>query len=273
MTGTGPGRRRSRGGAWTWRPSGLRPRCLSRGRRDDRGETLAWRPSGLRPRCLSRGRQDDRGGAWTWRPSGLRPRCLSRGRRDDRGETLAFLVLWPALIVAILLLLVHAFIVTNARSEAEVAASAGLRAAWRSAANSDFHTEPDSSNAYTLPEPHPDVRAMAEAAQDAVARAAATEGGWRWWTPGVAEVQSDWCSTDIPAPGDPDVPGDRPTGNEAGWVRVVVSGEVYGPLAALWPDRLDRVYSVATGPAILVPPERTDEARPPLVVPADLPPC
>ena len=98
--------------------------------------------------------------------------------------------------------------------------------------------------------------------------AAATEGGWRWWTPGVADVQSDWCSDVVP--GDPDVPGDRPIGKEAGWVRVVVSGEVYGPLAALWPDRLDRVYSVATGPAILVPPEGPDQDRPPLVVPTDL---
>ena len=40
-----------------------------------------------------------------------------------------------------------------------------------------------------------------------------------------------------------DVAGDRPRDKQAGWVRVVVSGEVYGPLAALWPDRLDRVFS------------------------------
>ena len=52
----------------------------------------------------------------------------------------------------------------------------------------------------------------------------------------------------------------------------LTQGEVFGPLAALWPDRLDRVYSVATGPAILVPPEGPED-RPPLVVPADLPTC
>ena len=85
--------------------------------------------------------------------------------------------------------LVHAFIVTNARAEAEVAASQGLRSVWRAAADSDFLTDPiDSSMGYTGTDPHPAVLDMAEAAKDAVARAAATEGGWRWWTPGVAEV-------------------------------------------------------------------------------------
>ena len=62
-------------------------------------------------------------------------------RRDDTGETLGLLVLWPALIVGILLLLVHAFIVTNAQSEAQVAASRGLRSAWRFSANEDFLNE------------------------------------------------------------------------------------------------------------------------------------
>ena len=62
--------------------------------------------------------------------------------RNDNGETLAFLVLWPAMFVAILLLLVHTFIVVNAQAEAEIAASAALKAAWRSAAGSDFLTVP-----------------------------------------------------------------------------------------------------------------------------------
>ena len=84
---------------------------------------------------------------------------------------------------------------------------------------------------------------MAAAAEDAVARAAATDGGWRWWTPGAAEVQSNWCG-----PQDEDT---RPGQGDPGWVRVVVSGEVFGPLAALWPNRLDRVYAAATGPAII----------------------
>ena len=201
--------------------------------------------------------------------------AAARSARGDSGETLALLVLWPALLVAILLLLVHAFIVTNAQAEAEVAASAGLRAAWRSAANEDFLSAVDASDRYTDDpyvglETHPRVIEMAEAAQDAVARAAATDGGWRWWTPGAAEVQSNWCHPYSP---DPDVPPgrQRPGHGDPGWVRVVVSGEVFGPLAALWPNRLDQVYAAATGPAVITSAQPT--GGPPQQVPADLPAC
>ena len=166
-----------------------------------------------------------------------------RVARGDRGDTLAFLVIWPTLFVAILVLLVHAFIVSNARAEAEVAASAGLRAAWRSAADADFLHEPGTARPYLGETPHPAVREMSNSVKDAVARVAAEEEGWRWWTPGVAEVRSDWCTVDPAArPSDPADPG---------WVRVVVSGEVFGPVAALWPSRLARVYAVATGPAVI----------------------
>lgn len=188
------------------------------------------------------------------------------GRRDERGETLALLILWPMLLVAVLLLLVHAFIVANAQSEAEVAASSGLRAAWRSAANEDFLSVRDAGGTYTAAEytlstTHPAVLEMASAAQDAAARAAATKTGWRWWTPGATVVHSDWCRP---------VPADRPGQGESGWVRVVVSGEVFGPLAALWPNRLDRVYAAATGPAVLLSPQQGQQD---LEVPADLPEC
>lgn len=149
--------------------------------------------------------------------------------RDDSGETLAFLVVWPTLIVAILVLLVHTFIVVNAQAEAEVAASAGLRAAWRSAAASDLRTQPDA------------VAGMASEAKDAAASVAGRGEGWRWWTPGATEVRSDWC----------DEPAGLPGPGEAGWVEVKVEGEVFGPMAALWPGRLDRVYAVAAGPAVL----------------------
>ena len=201
-----------------------------------------------------------------------RRRSDIQGRRDESGETLALLVVWPALLTAILLMLVHAFIVTNARAEAELAASQGLRSAWRAAAESDFLTKPgiDPPVDYTDDEPHPDVLAMAEAAKDAVARTAATEGGWRWWSPGAAELRSDWCHPYTPL--DPNlVPGQhRPLGDQTGWVRVVVSGEVYGPLAALWPNRWDQVYASAQGPAILVAPDRANRG---FVVPAQLPAC
>lgn len=231
---------------------------------------------------------------WPPRRPRLRPAPARRARtrrgdrgRDERGEsgeTLALLILWPMLLVSILLLLVHAFIVTNAQSEAEVAASAGLRAAWRTAANEDFLSVRDPGGAY-LPDPygqitnpgtwddpghgapHPAVLDMARAAEDAAARAAGTRTGWRWWTPGATAVYSDWCSTDPDF--DPDV-ADRPGQGESGWVRVVVSGEVFGPLAALWPDRLDRVYAAATGPAVLLSPQQGQRD---LRVPADLPVC
>ena len=210
-----------------------------------------------------------------------RPRRPRRdaGDRGDRGETLALLVLWPALLVAILLLLVHAFIVTNAQSEAEVAASAGLRAAWRRAANEDFLSALNADGEYTdtpytdpdlHADPHPMVLEMARDAQDAVARAAATDAGWRWWTPGAAEVQSDWCDDGV---GRPDVADDRPGHGEAGWVRVVVSGEVFGPLAALWPDRLDTVYAAATGPAVLATARDGPQSVSSQQVPAYLPTC
>lgn len=160
----------------------------------------------------------------------------TRKRRDDRGETLAFLVMWPVLIVAILLLLVHTFIVVNAQAEAEVAASEGLRAAWRAAAATD------------LAEPG-EAQEMANAAKDAAARVAGQGDGWRWWTPGATEVRSDWC-WDLGLPTHPQHPNNPP--GQAGWVQVKVQGEVFGPMAALWPGRLDQVYAVANGPAVLI---------------------
>ena len=163
------------------------------------------------------------------------------GERSNQGDTLAFLVIWPTLLMAILVLLVHAVIVSTARAEAEVAASAGLRAAWRTGA--DFLHEPGTTSRYVGEAPHPAVREMVAGVRDAVAGVAAEEGGWRWWTPGVAEVRSDWCAAD---------PAARPSGpTDPGWVRVVVSGDVVGPVAALWPNRLARVYAVATGPAVI----------------------
>ena len=210
---------------------------------------------------------------------GMRPgTSTARGRRDERGETLALLVVWPALITAILLMLVHAFIVANARAEAEVAASEGLRSAWRAAAHSDFAGDPaNPGNPYTGTEPHPEVLAMAEAAKDAVAQAAATKQGWRWWSPGAAEVHSDWCYDYRmpPPPGQPRPAGlvrgqYRPFEGETGWMRVVVSGEVYGPLAALWPNRWDTIYAAAQGPAVLMAPA---DASVGLTVPAQLPAC
>ncbi len=158
--------------------------------------------------------------------------------RAERGDTLAFVILWPTMIVAILLLLVHTFIVVNAQAEAEVAASAALRAAWHSAAGSDFLTNPDTGS---LSDPHPNVLKMANDAKDAAARVAGTSGeGWRWWTPGAVEVRSDWCQQST-----------RPGRGEAGWVEISVQGAVHSPLAALWPNRLDRVYAIAAGPALL----------------------
>ena len=183
-----------------------------------------------------------------------------RAGRNDNGETLAFLVLWPALFVAILLLLVHTFIVVNAQAEAEIAASAALRAAWRAAEGSDFLTVPVAqgqavtelyTDTVTPPaEPHPQVLDMANAAKDAAATIAGQQQGWRWWTPGATEVRSDWCGSN---------PAQWPGRGQSGWVQITVEGEVFGPMAALWPGRLDRVYAVATGPAVLNNTLETDD--------------
>ncbi|WP_423917467.1 hypothetical protein [Candidatus Poriferisodalis sp.] len=200
-----------------------------------------------------------------------RSRGAARSSRGDSGESLALLVVWPALLTAILLMLVHAFIVANARAEAEVAASEGLRSAWRAIADADFSRDPTNpAFLYVGADPHPEVQTMVDAAEAAVAQAAATKEGWRWWTPGAAEVRSDWCH---PYPVTPPVgpPGSfRPFEGDTGWLRVVVAGEVYGPLAALWPNRWDTVYSVAQGPAVLAAPAASD---PGLIVPAELPAC
>ena len=190
------------------------------------------------------------------RPSAPSPLIVStapsrrRTRRDERGETLPLLIIWPVLLVAIMLLALHAFILSNAQAEAAVAASVGLRAAWRAAAESDLSTLDISTSEFAGPNfPEtllnelisPEVVRMSTWAKAAVASSAAGDSqSWRWWRNDVAEVQSDWCAPE---------PEDRPARGEAGWVRVTVSGEVLGPLAALWPDRFDRVYAVAEGPA------------------------
>ena len=147
--------------------------------------------------------------------------------RDDRGDALAVVVVWPVLLVATVVLCAHAFVVAGARSEAEVAASEGLRAAWQQSAIA--HPTQDQGSA------------MARAAEDAAANVAGQGAGWRWWQPDSAAVRSDWCAP----------PGEQPAPDRAGWIRVLVTGEVVGPLAALWPDRLDRVYAAAEGPAVL----------------------
>ena len=200
-------------------------------------------------------------GEWSERTGSPR----SARRRGERGDTLGLLVLWPGLIVAILLLMVQAFIMTNAQSGAQIAASEGLRAAWRFAAEVNFNFD-DARLPYEEDAPHPDAHQMAEAARDAVARAAGAGDGWRWWSPGATRVDSNWCSHGYP--GDPENLADRPDRTETGWVRVTVTGEVWGPLAALWPNRLDRVYAVAEGPALLD--SGLDAAAP---RPGALPPC
>ncbi len=176
------------------------------------------------------------------------PRRRDR-RRDERGETLPLLIIWPTLLVAIMLLALHAFIVSNAQAEASLAASVGLRAAWRAAAEADLGALDISPGVSGLP-PAEALRMSAAAAAAVAASAAGDAQAWRWWTSQVVEVQSDWCA---PAadPADPDAVK-RPGRGEAGWVRVTVAGEVLGPLAALWPDRFDRVHAVAEGPARFV---------------------
>ena len=182
---------------------------------------------------------------------------------------LPLLILWPGIVVLLLILAAHAFLVTGARAHADAAASAGLRAAWEAAGTAGFAYADDGSP-YMGSEPHPRASVMSAAAHDAVARAASgSAAGWRWWTPGAVTVRSDWCHSGADA-------GLRPGPGEPGWLRVTVSGDVFGPFSALWPGRLDRVHAAAAGPAVLVP--RALESTGvdggwPASVPTDLPEC
>lgn len=174
------------------------------------------------------------------------------GRRccGERGDSLAFVVVWPLLVVAAVVLVAQALIVSNARAQAESAASAGLRAAWRHSAV--VHPGADQGSA------------MAEAALDAAAAVAGSSSGWRWWRPGAATVHSDWCSG----------PGSQPAAQRHGWVRVVVTGEVVAPLDALWPEHSSRVSAAAAGPAVLSGrPDPSTLPHNPATVPADLAAC
>ncbi|WP_419840933.1 hypothetical protein [Candidatus Poriferisodalis sp.] len=182
-----------------------------------------------------------------------------------RGEVLPFVILWPALVVLMVLLVVQAFLVTGARAQAEAAASAGLRAAWHTVGVSGLAHADDGSE-YTGADPQPLTRKMAAAAEDAVARVAADGDGWRWWTPGATEVRSDWCHSGASA-------HLRPVPGEHGWLRVEVSGDVFGPFSALWPGRLDRIHAAAAGPAVLVPQAADSDAGQAPAVPVELPAC
>ncbi|WP_428118623.1 hypothetical protein [Candidatus Poriferisodalis sp.] len=170
----------------------------------------------------------------------------------------------------LLLLAAQAFLVAGARAQADAAASEGLRAVWEAVGDAGLAYADDGS-LHTGSEPHPRAAVMSAAAHDAVAQAASgSAGGWRWWTPGTVTVRSDWCHSGVrsvlrPGPGEP------------GWVRVTVSGDVFGPFSALWPGRQDRVHAAAAGPAVLVPPAASesigvDDGGLPSV-PVDLPEC
>lgn len=171
-------------------------------------------------------------------------------RRRERGDSLAFVIVWPLLVVATVVLVAQALIVSTARAEAESAASAGLRAAWRHSAA--VHPSTD------------DGAAMADAAKDAAAAVAGSVTGWRWWQPGTAAVHSDWCAD----------PAAQPAAERHGWVRVIVTGEVIAPLNALWPDHSSTVFAVAAGPAVLTGrPDPSTLPHNPESVPVDLPAC
>ena len=169
-------------------------------------------------------------------------RIVHRLRRDEQGDTLAFVLVMPLAIIIMIVLSVHAFIVSGARSEAVLASSEGLRAAWNE----------------VLDDPNPDPLALRNAVEEAVARSAGDGAhGWRWWTPNIATVRSDLCA-----------PGVLPS-DDVGWIRVEITGEVYGPLASIWPDQWAPVSAISEGPARLaaaasgaeiVPPDRLSDA-------------
>lgn len=170
------------------------------------------------------------------------------------------LILWPAIMVLLLLLSAQALLVSGARAHADAAASAGLRAIWDATLiGLDDATDEESE----LPA---GAAAMATAAHDAVARTASPGDGWRWWTPGGTVVRSDWCHAGADAVL-------RPATGQPGWVRVDVTGNVFGPFSALWPGRLDTVYASASGPVVLSAIVAGDDPEPASGAPANLAAC
>ncbi len=173
---------------------------------------------------------------------------------------LPLLILWPAIMVLLLLLGAQALLVSGARAHADAAASAGLRAIWDATViGLDDVTDEGS-------DPLAGAVVMAMAAHDAVARAASAGDGWRWWTPGGTVVRSDWCHAGADA-------ALRPGTGQPGWVRVDVTGSVFGPFSALWPGRLDTVHASASGPAVLSAVVADDDLKPAFGAPADLAVC
>ena len=154
--------------------------------------------------------------------------------------------MWPMVLVLLMLLGAQTLLVSGARAHADAAASAGLRAIWERAAVSGLSAHDDDGGLSGMDASGTDAGTLAAAAHDAVASAAGRQG-WRWWTPGGAVVRSDWCHRDA------DV-GQQPPPGESGWVRVEVTGDVFGPFSALWPGRLDTVHASAEGPMLLAAP-------------------
>ena len=188
------------------------------------------------------------------------PRGMCRGTRwarSERGDTLAFVIVWPTLMVAVLVMSVQVFIAVNAQSEAEVAASHGLRAAWRAAARADlYRTEVGSG--------HPFASVTRAVHDGALAGLNPSGEAWRWWTPQAIRVYSDFCAPDV---------RDRPAlAGGPGWVRVTVRGEAFGPLAAFGLTRFIGVNAVAEGP-IIGGTSLTGTGDGSGIAPADLPEC
>ncbi len=170
------------------------------------------------------------------------------------------LILWPAIMVLLLLLGAQALLVSGARAHADAAASAGLRAIWDATVIGLDDVTDEGGDLL------PGAAVMAMAAHDAVARAASAGDGWRWWTPGGTVVRSDWCHVGVDA-------ALRPATGQPGWVRVDVTGNVFGPFSALWPGRLDTVHASASGPAVLSAIVTEDDPEPASGAPADLAVC
>lgn len=173
---------------------------------------------------------------------------------------LPLLIVWPAVLVLLLLLGAQALLVSGARAHADAAASAGLRAVWQHAAVYGLGDDHDLTPGAAAPAAAGGL--LADVARDAVADAAGGQG-WRWWTAAGTTVRSDWCHRGDDA-------SLRPDADRTGWVRVEVTGDVFGPFSALWPGRLDTVHASAEGPALLHAVGGVGEL---LGAPSDLPEC
>ncbi len=184
-------------------------------------------------------------------------RYLKRVRKDESGDTLAFLLLFPTFFIAAFLLLLHVFLVNQARAELEIAASRGIRAAWDISA--EAKTNPDIDDIDFAMGDDVIEEALKQREDAAMCAALAhmgplgdfseidypggLAGGCVTWADerSLIDHDPDWLSVLNPRVS-------AVTDMVTGELKLIVEGTVAGPLAAWWPSVIGRVSVEVCGP-------------------------